>query len=106
MSQMQNARPGEAGPGTGGETAGERVSANPTDITETTATAVPTWLYRRGGDPVVIRRRIAAELDDLLGIYRGRAPVPDDVDWYHVTGLDLDVQEREAAAPAPMGCAA
>lgn len=96
MSQMNNARPG-AGSGTGAKTAGEDVPLSLTDPTDNP------WIRRRGGDPVVIRRRIAAELDDLLGIIRSSGSA--DLD-YHLAGLDLGVPERQAAAPAPIGCAA
>ncbi|WP_280837573.1 hypothetical protein [Micromonospora sp. A200] len=99
---MNNARPG-AGSGTGAKTAGEDVTANLSDPTDIPAPAVLSWLYRRGDDPVVVRRRIAAELDDLLGITRSTGSA--DLD-YHLTGLDLGVLEREAAAPTPIGCAA
>lgn len=45
------------------------------------------------------RRRASRELDDLLGIVRPVTDVSDiDMDWYHVTGLDLGYVERQPAA--------
>ncbi|MFG2052684.1 hypothetical protein ACGFI9_01515 [Micromonospora sp. NPDC048930] len=89
---MTNARPG-AGSGTGATTAGEHVPDSVTDLTDKPQRAVPGWLWRRGGDPVNARRRIAAQLDDLLGVDRRREPVP-----YAAGGMTLDLAAREAAA--------
>ncbi|GGR80225.1 hypothetical protein GCM10010169_25470 [Micromonospora fulviviridis] len=86
MSQMQNARPAAGNSGAGAKTAGEHV---PTSVTDRADIVV----LRRNGDPVIARRRIAAKLDDLLGISRERAPEP-----YAAGGMCLGLAERELAA--------
>lgn len=96
MPQMQNARPAAGNSGAGAKTAGEDVPTSVTDRADIT-------VMRRNGDLVIARRRIAACLDDLLGIDRSGLSAELD---YHLTGLDLGVPERAAAAPAPIGCAA
>ncbi|MEV5691131.1 hypothetical protein [Micromonospora globbae] len=90
---MENPRPG-AGPGAGATTAGEHVTTTLTDRPDNS-------VARRGGDPVIARRRAAGRLDDLLGGSRRREPEP-----YAAGGMTLDWLEREDAAPAPLGCAA
>ncbi len=79
-----------------------------TNCTNDLVNTVPA--HRRGGDPrrrhrlyqQFGRRRISRELDLALGIIRPIYDVPVDVDWYHVTGLDLGYEERERAAQAGM----
>ncbi|MFR9779044.1 hypothetical protein ACL02O_23690 [Micromonospora sp. MS34] len=90
MAETRN-RPGDDS-GAASQQVG-KTRANVTDLTDSPQRAVPTWLRRRGGDPVVARRRAAAWLDDLLGVDRHREPEP-----YAAGGMTLDLAAREAAA--------
>ncbi|MER7459213.1 hypothetical protein [Micromonospora sp. NPDC126480] len=107
MPQTTNARPVAGNSGAGAKTAGEHVPDSVTDLADITPadvlslTTPPAWLYRRGGDPVTARRRAAARLGDLLDASRLREAEP-----YAAGGMTLGVPEREAAADAPLVCAA
>ena len=117
MPENEDGRPVAGGAGAPAQQAGETCGQS-THAADIPAPDVP-WIRRRGGDPVVIRRRLAAALDDLLGIWSDAVDLDDwygkgwasggppfDGDYWRDGGMHLGVLEREAAAPAPLVCAA